>query len=193
MVVIFDPSCTGNTCLPSGWVINGEFHDNSAACFWACLLSSVRNKYSSADLVVLRNISAGTLDPDWLNPEKHLQLTFEQMPGDTGAELQKAILDASLSGPPSSVGIKIHAKKEPLLSGMLPMDMIDEYSFMYLLAWLSTWAAIPRFLWDQNEAAGMFTATETDTGVTQDVSVHVTAKPCHEGLVERLVYIGFKA
>jgi hypothetical protein len=173
-----------------GWIVEGQWFENTAAKFWSGLVDEAVLDYPGCDSVSLAALGNGRLTQDLLHPVCLLQRELDH-PSNLSLEeaIRQAAEDKELFGPEAAVSIALLAGPRKLCERALPTDAVNAPVFAYLLAWLLAWCGVPANRWNEELLSGVFSAVEPHRRVRYGLSAAVRNRHLSEDLFQRKVAV----
>ncbi len=170
--------------------IREMLYANSAAKFWSSLLDEVIEDVPNCDRLSLSASCPGVLSKPLLFPEQSLQRDFDRlMQRDLAQVIQETLNELELFGGPSGVMISLFEGDKEIRSQRLPSECVDSDVFVYLMAWMLEWAAIPVEEWNATLVSGKMAAADGARGLAYKADLEFRNEHLSEGLYRREVML----
>lgn len=168
---------------PAGLWVGSEFHDSSGAKFWATLLQEWGHAYPDCDRLLLQARCGTVLANRVLSPGYALANAVGELHGrDLRRLLEDALLELSVTGPPTPILVRLYQREELVVKRELSVDVADADLAPYLLGWLLRWAGVPASQWAGDVLRGSFRTGYDGSEPRQRVSFELSSQHLCEGL-----------
>lgn len=169
-------------------MIGGERYGNSAAKFWSSLIDEICEDFPHCSSAELSAPVPGLLNRGHLFPEGALQNDLGRLlTADFEAEMESALAEISLLGPPSSIRVRLLDDEGEVFSGEIPADCADADILPFFVTWLLEWAEVPESAWNDSEVAGCVKAEDIKRAVSYSIPFTLTNRHLSEGLWQRTI------
>jgi len=184
---------TGTRPGADALLIGGQQYTNSAAKFWASLIDEIGDSFPQCSLAELSAPVPGMLNRDHLFPETTFKNDLSRLlTADFETEMQNALAEMALLGPPSSIRVRLLQDEEELFAGEIPADCADADILPFFVTWLLEWAEIPESEWNEDEVTGRVAAKDTRRSVDYSIPFTLTNRHLSEGLWQRTIKWGMR-